>query len=349
MPEVNGYPETQYLVTAVSMGSYKFEPMRYITTTIKDIIAAQKHVYRHLRPTPLYEYPVLSGLLGTETWIKHENHQPVGAFKVRGGINLVANLPEPERKNGLYTASTGNHGQSIAYASTLYGVKSFIAVPEGANPDKVAAMRGLGAEVIFHGKDFDEAREWIKNVAKEKGGRFVGPTDEPLIHGVGTYALEIMNELPSVDVIIVPVGAGSGVCGTGIVAKAINKDIEIIGVQSAQAPAMKLSWERGVPVEAEMNTFAEGLATRVTFENTQRIMRKVVDDFILVDDEDIKKAIILMLKYTHNLVEAAAAAPLAAALQMKDRLKNKRVVLVVSGGNLSVQKLKNVLAQSDGR
>ncbi|RKZ35314.1 MAG: threonine ammonia-lyase, partial [Gammaproteobacteria bacterium] len=177
-------------------------------------------------------------------------------------------------------------------------------------------MKGLGAEVLFHGVDFDEAREWMKGVAEDKGGKFVGPTDELLIHGVGTYALEILEELPSVDTIIVPVGAGSGVCGTGIVAKTINKDIEIIAVQSAQAPAMKLSWESGKMVKAEMKTFAEGLATRVPFENTQRIMREYVDEFILVDDDDIKSAIAILLEHTHNLAEEAAAAPLAAALQM---------------------------------
>jgi len=312
--------------------------------TIKDIIAAQKHVYRHLRPTPLYSYPTLSDLVGTSTWIKHENHQPVGAFKVRGGLNLAANLTNEERNKGLYTASTGNHGQSIAYAARAYGIKSTIAVPEKANPGKVAAMRGLGAEVLFHGADFDEAREWIKQIAKDRGGKFVGPTDEHLIHGVGTYALEILNDLPSVDTIIVPVGAGSGVCGTGIVAKAVNKNIEIIAVQSAQAPAMKLSWDSGEMVEAEMKTIAEGLATRVPFANTQRIMREYVDDFVLVDDEDIKSAISVLLEHTHNLVEEAAAAPLAASLEIKERLKNKNVVLVVSGGNLSMQNLKEVLS-----
>ena len=311
--------------------------------TIKDIIAARKNVYRHLNPTPLYSYPTLNHLIGTKTWIKHENHHPVGAFKVRGGLNLAANLTEEEKNSGLFTASTGNHGQSIAYAARAYNLKATIAVPEGANPGKVAAMRGLGAEVLFHGKDFDEAREWIKQIAEKKGGKFVGPTDEQLIHGVGTYALEILEELPTVDTIIVPVGAGSGVCGTGIVAKAINQDIEIIAVQSAQAPAMKLSWESGTMVEAEMKTFAEGLATRVPFENTQKIMRKYVDDFLLVEDEQIKSAIKIMIEHTHNLVEEAAAAPLAAALQINERLQGKKVVLIASGGNISMENIKEVI------
>lgn len=317
--------------------------MKQEQSTIKDIISAQKNVYRYLRPTPLYSYSTLSELVGTKIWIKHENHQPTGAFKVRGGLNLAANLTDEERNNGLFTASTGNHGQSIAYAARAYGIESVIAVPENANPGKVAAMRGLGAEVLFYGTDFDEAREWIKQVAEDRGGKFVAPADERLIHGVGTYTLEILNDLPSVNTIIVPVGGGSGVCGTSIVAKTINQDIEIIAVQSAQAPAMKLSWDSGTMVEAEMKTFAEGLATRVPFENTQRIMREYVDDFILVDDEDIKSAIRILLEHTHNLVEEAAAAPLAASLQIRDRLKNKNVVLVVSGGNLSMKNLRDVV------
>jgi len=258
---------------------------------------------------------------------------------------IAANLTNEEKSNGLFSASTGNHGQSIAYASKAYNLKATIAVPEGANPGKVAAMRGLGAEVVFHGKDFDEAREWIKQVAEKQGGKFVGPTDELLIHGVGTYALEIMEDLPTVDIIIVPVGAGSGVCGTGIVAKTINPKIKVIAVQSAQAPSMQLSWENGAMIEAETKTIAEGLATRVPFENTQRIMRKYVDQFLLVDDEKIKSAVRIMMEHTHNLVEEAAAAPLAAALQIKEQLQGKNVVLVASGGNISMENLKKVLNQ----
>ncbi len=187
--------------------------------TLHEVIAARPNVYRYLRPTPLYHYSGLTELVGTETWVKHENHQPVGAFKVRGGLNLAAHLTDRERKLGLFTASTGNHGQSIAYAARAHGLPAVVAVPEGANPGKVAAMRGLGAEVVVHGKDFDAAREWIMGVAAERGARFVSPTEELLIQGVGTYALEIMEELPSAEVIVVPVGAGSGVCATGIVRK----------------------------------------------------------------------------------------------------------------------------------
>jgi threonine dehydratase len=312
--------------------------------TLHDIIAARPHVYRFLRPTPLHHYSGLSQLLGAQVWVKHENHQPVGAFKVRGGLNLVAGLSDAQRSVGIFTASTGNHGQSIAFAGRAYGVRVFIAAPEGANPDKVAAMRGLGAEVMLHGADFDAAREWMAQVASERGGLFVGPTDEALIAGVGTYGLEIVEDLPDVDVIVVPVGAGSGACGTGIVAKAINPAIQVIGCQSAQAPAMQRSWASGQMVTAEMRTFAEGIATRVPFENTQRIMRQVLDDFVLVDDADIRRAVQLLLEHTHNLAEGAGAVPLAAALQINERLAGRKVVLVMSGGNLAVDTLRNILA-----
>jgi len=313
--------------------------------TLLDVIAARPHVYRYLRPTPLYRYAGLCELIGADVWVKHENHLPVGAFKVRGGLNLVARLSESERAAGLYTASTGNHGQSIAYAARAHGVRATIAVPQGANPGKVAAMRGLGAEVVFHGPDFDSAREWVMGVAAAAGGRFVGPTEELLIHGVGTYALEVVEDLPEVDAIVVPVGAGSGVCATAIVAKTINPAIQVIGAQSAQAPAIQMSWASGKSVSADMNTVAEGLATRVPFENTQRIMRRYLDDFVLVDDGAIEGAILLLLEHTHNLAEGAGAAALAAAILLRQRLAGKKVVLVLSGGNLAVDQLRRLLAR----
>ena len=316
-----------------------------VMPTLRDVIAARRHVYRYLKPTPLYPYFGLSELVGAKVWVKHENHQPVGAFKVRGGLNLVAHLSASERQSGLYTASTGNHGQSIAFAARAQGLRATIAVPDDANPAKVAAMRGLGAEVLFHGADYDSAREWIMDVAKAQGGRYVGPTEELLICGVGTYALEIIEELPEVDAIIVPVGAGSGACGTSIVAKAINPAIQVIGVQSSLAPAVQRAWQSGEPVSADTKTAAEGLATRISFENTQRIMRKFLDDFVLVDDEAILHAILLLLEHTHNLAEGAGAAALAAALALKPRLSGKNVVLVMSGGNFSLEQLRTLLAR----
>lgn len=310
---------------------------------ITNVYAARQIVYRTLKPTPLHHYATISDMVGGQVYIKHENHQPVGAFKVRGGLVMAAGLTADQRSGGLFTASTGNHGQSVAFAARANGIQATIAVPEGANPGKVAAMHGFGAEVIFHGADFDTAREWIMEVAAERGGTFVGPADDALIHGVGTYTLEILEDQPDVDVIIVPVGSGSGACATSIVAKSINSNIEVIGVQSAQAPAMQKSWASGEMVSGQMKTFAEGIATRVPFENTQLIMRKYLDNFILVDDEDIKRSVRLLLEHTHNLAEGAGAAPLAAALQLKNHLAGKKVVLVMSGGNLSIENLKDIL------
>ncbi len=312
--------------------------------SLEDIQAARENVYRFLQPTPLYRYSGLCDLVGAEVWVKHENHLPVGAFKVRGGLNYVAGMTAAQRQAGMFTASTGNHGQSIAYAAREFGVKATIAVPERANPHKVAAMRGLGAEVVFHGADFDEAREWIQRRAKDKGGCFVGPTDTELICGVGTYALEILESLPDVETIIVPVGAGSGACGVCVVAKSINPKIEVIAAQSAQAPANQLSWAAGESLTAAVETFAEGVATRVPFENTQRIMREHLDDFVLVDDAEIRTAIRLHLEHTHNLAEGAGAVSLAAALKLRERLRNRKVVIVLSGGNLHVDHLKDVLS-----
>jgi threonine dehydratase len=311
--------------------------------TLRDVYAARANVYRYLKPTPLYAYSDLNDATGLDLYVKHENHQPIGAFKVRGGLNLAAGLPDADRRTGLFTASTGNHGQSIAFAARAYGMNATIAVPEEANPAKVAAMRGLGAEVIFHGSDFDTSREWVAELAKARGGIFVGPTDEPLICGVATLALEILEELPDVDVIIVPVGAGSGASGTAIVAKSINPKIQVIGVQSAQAPTQQLSWKAGSSVIGPMATFIEGVATRVPFENTQAIMRKYLDDFVLIEDEDTKHSMRLLIEHTRNLPEGAAGLSLAAAIKLKDRLMGKKVTIDFCGGNLSVDDLRSLL------
>ena len=313
------------------------------SVTFQDVLAARQNVYRFLKPTPLYSYSGLNELTGLDLYLKHENHQPVGAFKVRGGLNLVAGLDDEKRAAGLFTSSTGNHGQSIAYAAQKFGVAETISVPEGANPAKVSAMEGMGATVVHHGPDFDTAREWMAEESRSRGGTFVGPTDNPLIAGVGTMAYEILQDLPDTDVIIVPVGAGSGVCGTAIVAKSINPNIQVIGVQSAQAPTQQLSWKAGEPTYGPMETFVEGVATRTPFENTQAIMRELLDDFVLVDDSQTRECMVSLLEHTRNLPESAAAMPLAAAIQMREQLEGKKVVLDFCGGNASVQQLREIL------
>lgn len=313
------------------------------TVSLKEIIKASKNVYRHLSPTPLRYYQQLSEQIGAKIWLKHENHNPTSAFKVRGGINILSQLTSSQKQAGLYTASTGNHGQSIAYASQVYNAKATIYVPKSANPGKVAAMQAYGAEVVHFGDNFDQCRDAALEAANKNDGLFIGPTDEVLINGVGSYGLEIMNDLPDVDVIIVPVGAGSGICGTSIVAKTINPKIKIIGVQSAQAPAQQLSWTNRVLIEAVSKTIAEGVATGVPFINTQKIMWENVDEFILVDDKDIIKANKILIETSHNLIEEASATTLAAALKIKPQLKGKNVVMIMSGGNISMNNLAALL------
>jgi threonine dehydratase len=313
--------------------------------TFADVLSARRQIAPYLRPTALHAYPGLNDLVGTEVWVKHENHQPVGAFKVRGGINLVSRLSEEERRRGLIAASTGNHGQSVAYAAQLFGVRAIICVPEAANPVKLDSMRALGAEIVVHGADFDEAREHCERLAAEHGYRYVHSGNEPLlIAGVGTETLEILEERPDIDVVVVPIGGGSGAAGACIVAKAIRPEVEVIGVQSDAAPAAFRSWEARSLLEDRMGTFAEGLATRVPFELPQLILWEQLDDFVLVTEDEIRRATLLMLERTRNLIEPAGAAPLAAALRMRERLGGRRVALIASGGNVNSAQLRELLA-----
>lgn len=315
------------------------------TPTLADVLEARRRISPHLRPTPLYGYASLDELLGAKVFVKHENHQPVGAFKVRGGVNLVSQLSADERGRGVIAASTGNHGQSIAFAAGLFGVRATICVPESANPVKVASMRGLGAELVFHGRDFDDAREHSERLAQEHGYRYVHSGNEPLlIAGVATETLEILDDEPETEAVIVPIGGGSGAAGACIVAKAVNPATKVIGVQSEAAPAAFRSWRERRLVEDRMETFAEGLATRTAFELPQRILWESLDDFLLVSDDEIRAAQALMIETTRNLVEAAGAAPLAAALRLRDQLAGKRVALIASGGNVSREQLLDVLA-----
>jgi threonine dehydratase len=319
--------------------------MDWQTPTLTDVLEARRRIAPHLRPTPLYGYAGLDDLLDAEVFVKHENHQPVGAFKVRGGVNLVSQLSTAERERGVIAASTGNHGQSIAYAARLFRVPATICVPEGANPVKVASMRGLGAEVVFHGRDYDEAREHCERLARQHGNRYVHSGNEPLlIAGVATETLEILEEQPGVEVIIVPIGGGSGAAGACIVAKAVGRAVRVIGVQSEAAPAAYRSWRERRLVEDRMETYAEGLATRTAFELPQKILWEWLDDFVVVSDDEIRAAQALMIEATRNLVEAAGAAPLAAALRLREQLIGKRVALILSGGNASPEQVRDVLS-----
>src|SRR5436309_3542670 len=316
--------------------------------TFPDVLLAQRQIRPYLQRTPLHTYPAMNELIGTQVYIKHENYQPVGAFKVRGGINLISQLSTDERARGVIAASTGNHGQSVAYAARLFGVKARIVVPEGANPGKVAAMQGMGAEVIFHGAIYDEAQLYCEALAQEHGYRYIHSGNEPLlIAGVATETLEMLEDEPGLEVIIVPIGGGSGASGACIVTRAINPLLRVIAVQSEASPAAHESWQQGQLVEASNRTMAEGLATGRAFELPQEIMKQMLKEFMLVSEEEILQAVTWYIERAHTLSEGAGAASLAAAYRLRNELKGKKVGIVCSGGNVSMEQLKRALALRD--
>jgi threonine dehydratase len=316
--------------------------------TFSDVLLARKRIQPYLARTPLYSYPALNALIGARVYVKHENYMPVGAFKVRGGINLISQLTPEERERGVIAASTGNHGQSVAYAARLFGVKARIVVPEKANPGKVAAIQGMGAEVIFHGAVYDEAKAYCESLAHEHGYRYIHSGNEPLlIAGVATGHLEMLEDEPELDVLIVPIGGGSGAAGACLVARALKPQMRVIGVQSEASPAAYESWQQHRLVEAPNRTIAEGLATGVAFELPQAMMQTMLDDFLLVREEEILQAIVWLLERAHTLVEGAGAASLAAAYRLRDSVQGKKVGIVCSGGNISMEQLKMALALRD--
>lgn len=315
--------------------------------TFKDILAAREFIGQYLPKTPLVRLDKLSDLLGCDYYAKCENLQPVGAFKVRGGVNLVGTASEQEREAGLVSASTGNHGQSIAYAGGLFGAKVIIYAPAAnVNESKMQAMRDLGAEVRLHGRDFDEARLEAERAAQQKGHRYVHSANEPkLISGVGTIGLEIFDELNDVDVIIAPAGGGSCASGNCIVKSAINPRVQVIAVQSEGAPAMWHAWKnRTLEPYPTMETEHEGLATRVPFELTNRILWELLDDFVLVSDQEINDAIRLLAQHGKQIAEGAGAASLAAAIKLGGQLKGKKVVGILTGGNIPMERFAAMMA-----
>ena len=313
--------------------------------TLRDVYEARKTIAPYLVRTPLHYSAGLSQLLDAEVYLKHEEYHPLGAFKARGGINLLAHLSQEERERGVITASTGNHGQSIAHACRVFGARALISLPEkDPNPLKVAAMEALGAELVFYGENFDQAKIHCERLAAEEGYRYVHPTDEPLlIAGVGTQTLEVIEDLPEVDVMYLPLGGGSGAAGACVVAKAINPAIQVRAVQAAAAPAGYLSWQQGQLVQAPMGTFAEGIATQSGYELPQQIIRHLLDDFVLVSDDEIRCAVGLLVEKAHTMAEGAGAAATAGAVQQRETLAGKKVVITVSGGNTTASQLLDAL------
>jgi threonine dehydratase len=322
-----------------------------IPPTFADIVAARSFVGRHLPRTPLVRVPGLSEWLGCEHYVKCENLQPIGVFKLRGGINLLGTLPAAAATRGSISASTGNHGLSIAYAGHRFGIPVVMYGPEtNANRVKMQAIRDLGAEVRLHGRNFDEALVEAEKVGREQGLRFVHVANEPkLVAGVAGMALEIFEDLPDPDVIIVPVGGGSGAAGSCLVAKQVRPETQVIAVQSERAPAVWQAFQsRSLDAHPRMETIHEGLATRVPFDLTCGILWRLLDDFVLATDEEISRAIPLLARHARLVAEGAGAASLAAAIKVKDRLRGKKVVGILSGGNIPMDRLSGVLAGAPG-
>ena len=312
--------------------------------TLRDVYQAKKTIAPYLSRSPLHYSAGLSELLEAEVYLKHDEYLPLGAFKQRGGINFLAHLSQEERDRGIISASTGNHGQSIAAACRLFGARALITLPHGANPLKVAAMRSLRAELVLHGANYDEARAHAELLAREEGYRYAHPSNEPLlISGVATQTLEVIEDLPDVDVVVLPLGGGSGAAGACIVAKAVDPGIQVVAVQAEAAPAGYLYWRHGHQVDAPMETFAEGLATKEGYALPQAILREHLDEFVLVGDDDIRRAIGLLLEKAHTMAEAAGAAALAGAVKRPELVRGKKVSITVSGGNITPGQLLDAI------
>jgi len=313
--------------------------------TYADVLAAREIVYRHLPPTPMWNYPVLDSAVGATVFVKHENAQPVGAFKVRGGVTLLAGMSPAERERGTVTYSTGNHAQSIAYASALYGSPCTVVMPAAASPAKAAAARGWGAEVILTGDDLEGAQSHAEQHATRTGARLVSPGDTAeLLAGVGTLYLEILESQPDLDAIVVPIGSGTGASAAGVVAAALAPTCRVIGVQSAESPAAHDSWRSGALERRPNRTRVDGLATGRGFELPQRLLRARLADFLLVTDEQIAGAQRLLATLAHTLAEGAGAAGLALVLDRPDLFAGKRVAIVCTGGNADATELAGLAA-----
>jgi len=299
-----------------------------------DVTAARPVVYRHLPPTPMWSYPALDAAAGATVFVKHENVQPTGAFKVRGGFTLLAAMPPADRERGLVTYSTGNHAQSIAYASAVHGVPCTVVMPAAANPAKVAAVRGRAAEVVLTGDDLEGAQRHAEELAAARGARLVSPGDTvELLGGVGTLYLEIFEAEPDLDAVLVPIGSGTGASAASVVAAGLAPKCRVIGVQSDASPAAHDSWHTGELQRRPNRTRVDGLATGRGYVLPQQILAGRLAEFLLVSDEQIGQAQGLLASHAHTLAEGAGAAGLAAVLARPDLFAGRRVAVVCTGGN----------------
>ena len=314
--------------------------------TLAELEAAVPLVRRVVPPTPLHAWPLLSNRTGAKVWVKHENHSPIGAFKIRGGVTYLDALLRREPKvKGVVTATRGNHGQSIALAASSAGLPCTLFVPHGNSREKNAAMRAFGAELIVVGADFDESAEHAARFAEERGYHFVPSFHRDLVKGVATYALEMFQAMPDLDAVYAPIGMGSGLCGLITARDLLGLETQIIGVVAENAPTVALSFEAGRPVPTNSAaTFADGLACRIPHPEALAIMLAGAARIVRVREDEIATAIRATYEDTHNLTEGAGAAALAALMQERDAMAAKRVGLVLSGGNIDREVFAEVLA-----
>ena len=318
------------------------------TPSVQDVLDARPRVYAALQPSPLLRHPLLDAWTGCDTWVKHENHLPTGAFKIRGGLNLVAQLTADERRRGVVSASTGNHGQSMAFACASQGVPCRIFVPAGNNPDKNAAMRAFGATLVEHGEDFQESSEHAARLAAQLGLHRVPSYHRDLVRGVATGWLELFRAAPSLDIVFVPIGLGSGLCAAAAARAAAGSRARLVGVVSSHAPAYALSFEARRSVSAPVSTrLADGMACRVPDPTALSILLEHVDEVVRVTDDEVARAMKALYVDTHNVAEGAGAASLAAALQWRDArpaaLAGRRVAVTLCGANVDHEVFAEVL------
>ncbi|HKH99602.1 MAG TPA: threonine dehydratase [Candidatus Sulfotelmatobacter sp.] len=313
--------------------------------TLDEIRAAQDMVYSVMQPTPQMVWPLLCERLGTEVWVKHENHTPIGAFKARTAVVYAAELfRRSSGITGLVSATRGNHGQSLALAARRFGVPAYIVVPRGNSVEKNAAMRAQGAQLIEFGSDYQEAKEHARTLADQHGWHFVPPYHRDIVKGVATYWLEYFSAVADLDVVYVPVGQGSGVCSCAAVRNGMNLKTRIIGVVAQGAPAYALSFAAGRKISAPVTTLlGDGMACRVPDEESLAVVLQNVDHMVQVSEEELRQAMKIFFTDTHNVAEGAGAAGLAAALKEAQTLRGQRVGLVITGGNVDHDVFARVL------
>jgi threonine dehydratase len=322
--------------------------MKEFLPSLETLQAAAAIVYETMAPTPQYAWPLLKAAVGAEIWVKHENHTPIGAFKLRGGLVYFRDFSQrSDRAAGVISATRGNHGQSVGYAARKYGVPATIVVPHGNSLEKNAAMRALGVELIEHGEDFQAARERATWISQQRGLHMVPSFHPLLVHGVASYSLELLQQVPDLDVAYVPIGLGSGVCGMIAARNALGHRAEIVGVTSEHAPAYALSFEQRRLVEHPVATrVADGMACRTPEPQALEILWRHLARIVQVTDDEVEEAMRLMYSATHNVAEGAGAAPLAAALKEGGRLAGRKAAVVVSGANVDRDAFARLLAKT---